>query len=601
MGLRQAALELERTCEAELAGVARANRPSARNLLHYLTLRQHDLRGVQQALAQRGLSSLGRAEAHVLATIDAVLARLGVSVAVHEGAPTFASSRRLLHRHAAEALGPVPARDPGRLMVTLPSNAASEPSVVAGLVTAGMDLARVNCAHDDAPIWLAMVDRVRAEAARAGREVRVAFDLAGPKLRTGPLPPGPRVVRVRPWRAADGSVQRPAHARFTTSEYLPSPGFDGVEVPTVGDLLREAMVGDEIVLRDTRGRRREFVVTEVHPTFTDATCDRTSYLGQGLRLERLRGGRFAGDGKIGELPAADSFIWLARGDCLWLERGRAEGRPARYDADGTVLDPAVIGCELDSVFDAVDIGDRVLIDDGAIECVVDRVEPGRFEVVVVRPERAKLKAEKGINLPDTAFPARALTDEDRAALAVIAPVADLVSLSFVRSVDDFLDLRHALDDLGCPDVAVGLKIEHASAFEALPRLLLAALQRPPVAVMLARGDLAIEVGFERLAEVQEEVLWLCEAAHIPVIWATQVAESMAKDGVPTRAEVTDAAWASRAECVMLNKGPHILDAIHFLNDVVGRMHEHQDKRTTLLRRLSVSEALGAAPPRNDPP
>jgi pyruvate kinase len=105
-----------------------------------------------------------------------------------------------------------------------------------------------------------------------------------------------------------------------------------------------------------------------------------------------------------------------------------------------------------------------------------------------------------------------------------------------------------------------------------------------MAIVLARGDLAIEVGFERLAEIQEQVLWLCEAAHVPVIWATQVVESQAKHGQPTRAEVTDAAWASRAECVMLNR---------FLDDVFARMHEHQHKRTPLLRRLAVSDALGS--------
>ena len=71
-------------------------------------------------------------------------------------------------------------------------------------------------------------------------------------------------------------------------------------------------------------------------------------------------------------------------------------------------------------------------------------------------------------------------------------------------------------------------------------------------VMIARGDLAVEVGFTRLAELQEELLWLCEAAHVPVVWATQVLQSLAKTGFPTRAEVTDAAHAVRAECVMLN-------------------------------------------------
>ena len=77
----------------------------------------------------------------------------------------------------------------------------------------------------------------------------------------------------------------------------------------------------------------------------------------------------------------------------------------------------------------------------------------------------------------------------------------------------------------------------------------------PFAIMIARGDLAVEVGYKRMAEIQEELLWLCEAAHVPVIWATQVLDNFVKKGVQHRAEMTDAAMAERAECVMLNKGP----------------------------------------------
>ena len=297
---------------------------------------------------------------------------------------------------------------------------------------------------------------------------------------------------------------------------------------------------------------------------------------------------------MGLLPETPAFIRLGRGERLRIGRGGATGRPAVLGDDGYPVEAATISCAVAEVFTAVGPGDRVLIDDGAIEAVVDDVGAGWFDVVVRRPHTAKLKAEKGLNLPDTALVIPAVTPDDVAAIAVVGPLADLIALSFVRTIDDVAALREALDAVGCPDVGVALKIEHSAAFTELPRLLLHALQRPPVAVMLARGDLAIEVGFERLAEVQEQVLWLCEAAHVPVIWATQVAESLAKDGLPTRAEVTDAAWASRAECVMLNKGPHIVDAIGFLDDVFARMHDHQDKRTALLRRLSVSTTFGTA-------
>ena len=117
----------------------------------------------------------------------------------------------------------------------------------------------------------------------------------------------------------------------------------------------------------------------------------------------------------------------------------------------------------------------------------------------------------------------------------------------------------------------------------------AVMGRPSAAVMVARGDLGVEVGFERMAEIQEQILWICEAAHVPVIWATQVLESLVKRGLPSRGEVTDAAMSGRAECVMLNKGPHVLLALDFLSDVLFRMKGHQTKKSALMRKLSVAE------------
>jgi pyruvate kinase len=110
-----------------------------------------------------------------------------------------------------------------------------------------------------------------------------------------------------------------------------------------------------------------------------------------------------------------------------------------------------------------------------------------------------------------------------------------------------------------------------------------------IAVMVAPGDLGVEIGFERMAEIQEEILWLREAVHAPVIWATQVLESLVKRGLPSRPEVTDAAMSGRAECVMLNKGPHILLTLDFLCDVLARMEGHQTKKSALMHKLSVSE------------
>jgi pyruvate kinase len=160
-------------------------------------------------------------------------------------------------------------------------------------------------------------------------------------------------------------------------------------------------------------------------------------------------------------------------------------------------------------------------------------------------------------------------------------------VSFVKTVDDVRELRALLQLKGKRQPAIVLKIETRRGFENLPAMLLEAMKAPCCAVMIARGDLAVECGFERMAEVQEDILWLCEAAHVPVNWATQVLETLAKEGLPSRAEVTDAAMANRAECVMLNKGPYVVEAVKALDDIIRRMHGHQAKKRSMLRELGL--------------
>jgi pyruvate kinase len=207
---------------------------------------------------------------------------------------------------------------------------------------------------------------------------------------------------------------------------------------------------------------------------------------------------------------------------------------------------------------------------------------------VADPDGAKLRGGKGINLPDSRITSPALTEADIADLSFVARHADLVGLSFLRTHADVHDLQMQLRRLGAERLGIVLKIETATAFEHLPDLLLTAMRSDKIGVMIARGDLAVECGYERLAEVQEEILWFCEAAHVPVIWATQVLESLAKRGIPSRAEITDAAMGERADCVMLNKGPHLVDAVRVLDNILQRMEAHQSKKSPRLRQLRLS-------------
>lgn len=163
-----------------------------------------------------------------------------------------------------------------------------------------------------------------------------------------------------------------------------------------------------------------------------------------------------------------------------------------------------------------------------------------------------------------------------------------MGFSFVQSAADVAMLQEALRERRPADwqsLSLVLKIETTKAVSNLPEIIVRAAGQQPTAVMIARGDLAVEIGFVRLAEMQEEILWIGEAAHVPVIWATQVLEHLIKKGTPSRGEMTDAAMAARAECVMLNKGAYLFGAIAELDVLLGRMEAHQHKKTPKLRPL----------------
>jgi pyruvate kinase len=483
--LRRWIIDHEAAFETDLERVHPAQRASARNLVHYLAMRQTDVRALQVRLAQVGLSSLGRSEAHVLVSLDRLLAMLALA----RGQPFpsyggtvppvgFRHGEGVLRRNAERLLGPPREQRDVRIMVTLPSEAATDPQLVRGMMCRGMDCARINCAHDDPDVWSRMIENVRSACREVGGTCRVVMDLGGPKLRTG---------------AVRGTTDPPRVRRDELLAFLTPKAF------------------------------------------------------------------------------------AAR-----------EDRPEAWVAE--------VECAVPEIFRDARVGERVWVDDGKIGgTIVEKLD----DLIVVRVARAKqkgqkLRPEKGINLPDTDLVLPALTPKDREDLRFVARHADAVGLSFVNRPKDVESLIDALEESGADDLGVILKIETTHGFRNLPLLLLTAMRRPYVGVMIARGDLAVEAGFERLAELQEEVLWIAEAAHVPTIWATQVLETLAKTGVPSRAEVTDAAMSGRAEAVMLNKGDYILDAITSLDDILARMREHRSKKRQLLRALSVSQVARRA-------
>jgi pyruvate kinase len=581
----------------DLDAITLEDRPSAQNLVHYLALRQEDLHLLQEKLTLLGLSSLARTEAHTLASLDAVLAALralaGQPPKPQERRPPVdpQTGPRTLHVNAQRLLGLAAGKRSSRIMVTMPSEAARERELVEELLVAGMDVMRINCAHDDRGAWLAMIRHLRQAERRRGRPCRVYADLAGPKLRTGALSPAGQVLKLRPRRDIRGETLAPARVLLVPAEAALAPEGGSPRIPLQGEVLSLAAAGDQLSFHDTRGRERRITLLARQDSAFVAETTETAILEAGLPVRLERGGELVAEARIGVLPEVIEPLLLSAGDILVLTRGDEPGRAARQGEDGRLLEPAQIPCTLDDVFESVKAGEPVWFDDGRLG---GEVVGGSAERVEVRITHAplgggKLRPEKGINLPETHLRTPALTAKDLGDLEALASYVDMVGLSFVRRPEDVVRLEQHLTRLEAQHLGVVLKVETRRAFENLPRLLLTALQSPPVGVMIARGDLAVEVGFERLAEVQEEILWLCEAAHVPVIWATQVLEGLAKRGAPTRAEVTDAVMSSRAECVMLNKGPHVVETVRFLGGLLERMEAHRAKQRPRLRRLAVSD------------
>ncbi len=587
---------LEEEYAPQLAGIPPTQQASACNLVHYLALRQHDLRPLQLSLAACGLSSLGRAEAHVLASVravdDALRALTGQPPATGAApAVDFDTGPALLEARAMHLLGSSHRRHPVRVMVTMPTSAATDYALVRDLVAAGMDIMRINCAHDDDSAWRGMVDNLRRANREFSRRCRVLMDLGGPKLRTGPLACALRYRRLRPARDALGRTVTPLHV-WLAPDGDPSLALHPASCPLRGIALDACRTGDVLRVTDTRGKTRKLTVLAREDAGCMAETVQTLRLLSGAPVTLSRGARVIAEGTVGELPEIEQPVPLARGDLLELTPAGTEGGPAQPGKDGRPRRPACVPITLDAVFGCVKRGERVFLDDGKFGGIVQRVTPNRITVKITEAPQGggKLRADKGVNLPDTRLQLPALTDKDLADLRFVARHADMVGMSFVREAADVALLQQALHALGADGLGMVLKIENRQAFEQLPALLLQGLKSPALGVMVARGDLAVEVGYERLAELQEEILWLCEAAHVPVIWATQVLEQMAQTGTPSRAEVTDAAMSGRAECVMLNKGPCVVDAVRFLESVLARMERHQRKKSSMLRKLAISEA-----------
>lgn len=575
---------------------------SARNLLHYVAFRSLDVADLQEKLASSGLSSLEGCEAHTLASVSSIGSILRSllhgsqvdtscfdgntksfpspsiserqSVVRHNTQPTnaqapavdvlvntdevlsFQAGNSMLSNHAKALLGPPPAGRKTMVMVTLPSEAAEDDALVRNLFKSGMNIARINCAHDSPEVWKKMVRKVRFFSQLLETPCRISFDLAGPKLRTGPMRPGPSVLKIKPLKDSLGDVVAPACVWIAEEGVKPSDErIPDACVPVVASpkWTKKVEIGDVIKFKDARGRPREFHVVEKGSGAARdgifAECRVGSYIASGCELAVSRHGSKKRKVTVGQLPEVEQAIVLRSGDKLLLKRDSVLGSPAQLDKAGQVVVPASVTCTLEKVFDVAKPGEPVKFDDGKIGGVISSVSSSEISVTITEAgdhKGRKLKGEKAINFPESDLSINGLTVKDAGDLDFVVANGDILALSFVNGPADVRALQTELGRRGADKLGIVVKIETELGFQRLPSILLQAMEtKNPVGVMVARGDMAVECGWQRLAEIQDQILLICESAHVPTIWATQVLEGLAKSGLPSRAEITDAASGSR--------------------------------------------------------
>jgi pyruvate kinase len=567
----------ERARRKPIDAAAPEQKQSATNLAHYLGLRKQDVRRLQLDLAGLGLSSLGRSDGHVRDTLLRLDRWLSLAMGTASGlAPGDPLNRdrveAVLHENTQALFGPRPKDRHVYVMVTAPDANEVTREWTDRVLRAGADLLRVNGAHESPEDWLRIVEAVRARAAALERQVRVFVDLPGPKLRAEIRSTQPAVLHFPRTKDRFGRTTRATAVRF-------APRFgEGPVLPLPAGWFARMRTGDRLRLADAAGRARELIVAEVSATGIRTDCERSLYLTSGLAVSWHRRHKRIADGKIGRIPRVAAEIILSRDDRFLLNESGHDRR--------TRL--PVLACPEPGLLAQVKRGERVVLDDGKLVAVVEASSAAGATCRVTATSKSplRLRSGKGLAFPDSRISLPSLGAQDEAALQFAIEHADGVDVSFVNSAPDVERIVARLRASAKPGFGMVLKLETKGAVRNLPEILFAALAYRPAGLMIARGDLAVEASFEHLAELQEEILGFGEASHLPVIWATQVLDTLAHSGVPTRAEMTDAAMSMRAECVMLNKGPFVVEATRMLAGIIRDMEPRQYKKRTLFARLA---------------
>jgi len=551
------------------------------NMQDFLTLKKNDLRTLQTELMTHGLSSLSRSHMHLLYTIEHELELLGCMLNKEDIDKHDSLSPKEAHQRIEERAAFLKCqKENNAVMLTLPSNATEDTNFIKILQKEPISTVRINTAHDNPETWEKMAEMIQEinQQRRDDCPLKIYVDLAGPKIRTG-------VIKkvIEPFRICTKDMQKvmivPAAGNVSHIIYEDETCERRSAVIAVEeDFYRHLKHSDIVEVNDHDRKKRFFNIDTWTPQMCTLKCGKKVEISDQTEITIQKGKRKYITTNPKNFQKIPEEIRVFEGDMILLS-GETESGYLVEDAPYK----AIVSLQMNKrLFAYLNHGDRVYIDDGKIKLrIIEKVD----NELICKVERAKLngtviKEEKGINFPDSYLDIPAITIEDVENFQHIIGFADIIGVSFTQTHEDVEIIKKMLK--GNEHIAIVSKIETNQGVHNLPHILSALATWHNSAVMLARGDLAIEVGFENLAYVQAEILDLCEAAHTPVIYATQILENLMKKNLPSRAEIIDASIAQRADCVMLNKGPFAQRTIETLEKIIVSMQPYFYKSQPLL-------------------
>lgn len=285
-----------------------------------------------------------------------------------------------------------------------------------------------------------------------------------------------------------------------------------------------------------------------------------------------------------------NFINIKSGDHIILSTQTLQANACKYGNNRELITPAILPVTNVNLNEVTNVGDRIILSKGHVKGIILSKSDHEIKVLIKQTHKPKSKiyANSPITVPDSNMAYKAFDFDPNLVESIIDKV-DIIGIAGLQSHKDVSSFLDNSDILNLNKLGLIIHIDSNKAWLDLPMILIEALRHQKVGVMIDREQIGMDVGADRAVEVKDQILWLCESAHIPVIWSTNVLDNLIQSGISKPAEITDAAKAARTECVMLQDGPHVVEAVKLISTILLKMEQHSFKKKNLMRTLSIAQ------------